>query len=247
MRYFLILFACAFMVAFGAISLVQSYTPASAGIEAADDDGFDDCHDDGDDDNEPADGPDREDNQEFIPDGELHDIEDEDPIDETDDSAECGRVGDETATPCPSVFIDGTGGSTCCPDFSQFGIPQYSCVCPRIQSGSDVSEEGVNCVCELGGLGCLCEFGNQDLDPNVPQCCEFFGSCQAGEEVSAADADCDGSVTVQDAYTTLVVLSGFEASTDCGRGDADCSDGVDAKDTLAILAVVAGLEVAPSC
>jgi hypothetical protein len=243
--------------------MVESYTPANAGLGDSDDvqdddddeNPFNECHDDGDDGENPGlvDEPDQEENEEENPYGEVGDGEDEDPYYEDDDPQNCRALlpdtGSPSPTPCPSFITQGGGGSECCPVGvgvdGDVGAEGFLCICFG-SAGNVVAEGGEPpCFCIDGDFGCLCDV--TDLG-GTPDCCVYFGGCQSATAVSSADADCDGEVTPVDAYETLVVLSGFEASTeDCGGGDADCSDAIDAKDTLAILAVVAGLEEATAC
>lgn len=263
MRNFLMIFIAAVMVAFGAISMAQSYTPANAGLGDSDntqddDEGgnpFHDCHDDGDDGENPGvyDDPDSEDDLDGGNFGEIGDGKsDYEPIYEEDDEFNCRVILPDTSTPsptpCPSIIYTGaggSGGSECCPlgnAAGEFGPEGFTCIC--YDSAGNVIAEGFGgppCYCLGGGFGCLCDVTNQG---GVPDCCVYFGGCFS-QTASAADVDCDGSVTSIDAYATLVTLSGFESDV-CG-GDADCSDAVDAKDTLVVLAVVAGLRSAATC
>jgi hypothetical protein len=263
MRYFLMIFVCAVMVAFGAISMVESYTPANAGIGGAGDDDtapgddggnpFHECHDDGDDGENPGvyDDPDSEDDEGPL--GEVGDKEDDDDFYEDDDPFNCRVILPDTSTPsptpCPSlVFTDGGGGSSeCCPlgsgSTGDVGGEGFTCVCFNADGQViDAGTGGPPCFCQVGDFGCLCDITQFST---TPDCCVYFGGCVSQVATAPADVDCDGSVTPMDAYETLIALSGFESDA-CG-GDADCSEAVDAKDTLAILAVVAGLRSAATC
>ena len=249
MKLFLTIFGLMVVLAFGAVSLVDSYTPANAGPGAADDaadddDIYHDCHDDGDDGENPGvvDDPDNEDTE-----GDGEEVGDpmEDPNYEDDDPQNCRVILPDTqtpaATPCPSIIYP-FSDQGCCPDYSPQG-EDYTCVCSD-SAGPDVVAE-YECYCPSGTTyECLCELGG------IPSCCEdWHYYCGGSLEAVSTDVNCDGEVTTLDAYESLVVLSGFESSTGdgCGGGDADCSDAVDAGDTLAILTVVAGLEEPAVC
>jgi hypothetical protein len=256
MKYILTIFGLMLVLTFGVVSLADQSSTADGAVVLPT--ATTHCNDDGDDDPpsnpEPVDGPDNEDNDEQVPgerDDEPADPEDDDPSYEEDDDAHCiiGGVLQESATPspspeaCPSPIVYFAGTTNCCPDESNFQGEIYTCICPDSAGGEVIAE--YTCSCENGQpLDCLCEVTGLS-GTGVPECCQQFGYYCA--DAVAGDADCDGTVTALDAYETLVVLSGFEASGDCGGSDADCSAGIDPKDTLAILRVVAGVEEASTC
>lgn len=249
MKLVLTIFGLALVLTFGAITAVQSYTPASAGDDATT------CRDDGDDEAESPDlpdNPDNEDNTEELGAGAVQAQGDEpeevgdpqdDPPNEWDDlchdEPEPTGVLGESATPCPlSAGIDAVQ-LDCCPGGGSVDAELLDpCDC-QFAVGGEVGVEGP-CLCPPSDGG--------DVDAQV-ECCASSGPPHASICSVAGDADCDGEVTAADAYATLAQLGGVSAASDgcASGGDADCSGAVDALDTLAILKVLAGVTESAAC
>lgn len=261
MKPVLMLLGLTLVLTFGAITAVQSYTPAAAGTvgdSSSDDDDIGTCRDDGDDGAEEPDlpdNPDSEDNQGpeelggavvFTQAPEEVGDQPDDPSHEWDDNCERatepGGVMGESATPCPTFVGVEVSGDPCCPAPTEVnGELIDPCLC-LFSGGGEVDAEGPGICCIIFPFFC-CDSAEVGPEGCFPPC---FPIC-----LPSADVDCDGEVTAADAFESLVQLSGaattVEAEGCASGGDADCSGALDAMDTLAILRILAGVDAPATC